>query len=211
MEQCMADMFRTLSSPQPFEIEVLKKHGFLNSGSGQKVSDAVHLIQCFFARDPLTGERCVLINETDISRMKGVQVDLIMSKRKQEQFLASVSHELRTPLNGILGLSQSLFADPEATEKMKKTLRIIMSSGHRLSSLVNDILDATSMKESRFVLNYEQVSFKEVADHVVYAIMPMVNRQVEFINEVPSDLPSFQGDAGRLSQVLTNLLGNRYV
>ncbi len=55
--------------------QVLKKPGFFQDGEhGAKVTDAVHLIQCFFARDPLTGERCVLINETDISRMKGVQV-----------------------------------------------------------------------------------------------------------------------------------------
>ena len=65
------------------------------------------------------------------------------------------------------------------------------------------------MKESRFVLNYQTVSFKEVSDHVIYAIMPMVGRQVSLINAVPDDLPPFQGDAGRLSQVLTNLLGNR--
>jgi hypothetical protein len=64
-------------------VQVLKQHGFIPStsaaqsdleGGKENVLDAVHLIQCYFARDPLTGERCILINETDISRMKGVQV-----------------------------------------------------------------------------------------------------------------------------------------
>jgi hypothetical protein len=63
--------------------QVLKQHGFMAGslsgtsdleGGKEHVLDAVHLIQCYFARDPLTGERCILINETDISRMKGVQV-----------------------------------------------------------------------------------------------------------------------------------------
>ena len=168
----------------------------------------MHLIQCFFARDPLTGERCILINEIDISMMKGVQVDLILSKQRQEQFLASVSHELRTPLNGIIGLSESLVFDPETSAVAKKTLRTIMSSGHRLMTLVNDILDMTSMRENRFVLNYERVQFHEVAEHVIKSIQVMVARGVKLINEVPSDLPPFVSDAGRLSQIITNLLGN---
>lgn len=212
MDKCMDEMYRQCSSINTgsYEIEVVKKFRGPSS-DGRKdgnSTEPLHLIKFFFARDPLSGERCILINEIDISQAKCVQVDMIMSKHKQEQFLASVSHELRTPLNGIMGLSESLLADKMASDSTKKTVNIIMASAHRLTTLVNDILDMTSSKESTFVLSYNTVDLKEVADHVIECIKPMVSRNVTLINNIPENLPRFTCDAGRLSQILTNLIGN---
>jgi signal transduction histidine kinase len=85
----------------------------------------------------------------------------------------TVSHELRTPLNGIIGLSESLLEDEECPPSITQTLEIILSSGHRLNSLVNDILDAASFKQGVLQVKHQSVHVAEVADQVQYVIMTL--------------------------------------
>jgi signal transduction histidine kinase len=83
----------------------------------------------------------------------------------------TVSHELRTPLNGIIGLSESLLDDDECTPSVAKTLEIILSSGHRLNSLVNDILDAASLKHGVLQVKHSSVNLAEVSEQVLGSLV----------------------------------------
>jgi signal transduction histidine kinase len=138
---------------------------------------------------------------------------LEQSSKQQDRFFAAVSHELRTPLNGIIGLSDSLLlsmsnganADPARSAKILKTIR---DSGRRLSTLVNNILDSTSLKESTLVIKYEPVGLIQVIEEVVELTQPILRRGVRIAVNVPQDVPIIEGDSGRIMQVLHNLLGN---
>lgn len=72
--------------------------------------------------------------------------DLVEQK---ERFMSSMSHELRTPLNGIIGLSDALLVGScgEINDQALKTITTIKTSGARLLNLINDILDAASMRK----------------------------------------------------------------
>ena len=68
---------------------------------------------------------------------------------QKERFMSSMSHELRTPLNGIIGLSDAMLIGScgEANDLVLKTIGTIKASGSRLLNLINDILDAASMRK----------------------------------------------------------------
>mmetsp|Transcript_21998 Transcript_21998/g.54210 ORF Transcript_21998/g.54210 Transcript_21998/m.54210 type:complete len:1929 (+) Transcript_21998:73-5859(+) len=202
VDECIHEILETTARGKMHEIEVLKPNSM---STGEKVEE-IHIIRAFPARDPYTGEDSVLVQEIDISEVTVVKQEL--TAQKQGRFVASVSHELRTPLHGIMGLSQSLMLEPQCSEEAKRKLRTIISCSNRLSSLINDILDAASMKESRFILSYQSVCLRDVCSDVCETLSPMVSSSLELINDVPSDLPMIRGDASRLSQVVTNLVGN---
>lgn len=59
-----------------------------------------------------------------------------------EQFYAAIAHELKAPLNGVIAPASSLLLDPAVSKDVRKTLKLIKSSGQRLSSLISDIIDS---------------------------------------------------------------------
>ena len=126
----------------------------------------------------------------------------------KDQFLANTSHELRTPLNGIVGLSESLLEKITTTAE-KEDLELIISSGRRLSNLVNDILDFSRLKEHDLQLKKKAVDIRSIAELTVRVNRPMAaSRNLELINNVPEHLPFCDADENRLQQVLQNLVAN---
>lgn len=99
----------------------------------------------------LTIEQRRLIAMRIVEEANRVQVikELNNLMEQKERFLSSVSHELRTPLNGIIGLSDAISSGScgQVTPQVIKTIGTIKSSGARLLNLVNDILDAASMRK----------------------------------------------------------------
>ncbi len=71
---------------------------------------------------------------------------------QKENFISSISHELRTPLNGIIGLSEALLVGscPGLPPQVEKTIGTIKNSGGRLLNLINDLLDAATMRKVRW-------------------------------------------------------------
>jgi two-component system sensor histidine kinase ChiS len=129
----------------------------------------------------------------------------------KDEFLANTSHELRTPLNGIIGLAESLIdgATGELPEKTKANLAMIVSSGKRLSNLVNDILDFAKLKHKNIELQIKPVGMREITDVVLFLSQPLVgNKSLQLINAIASDIPLVDADENRLQQILHNLIGN---
>jgi len=129
--------------------------------------------------------------------------------RRQDLMFASISHELRTPLNGIVGLTELVLAAPEISEDSQRRLRVVKNQAMRLNSLVDDILDAASSKRGHLTVKHGKCDLREISESVCTMVQPLVCENVVLLNNVSRGGDSIlEGDGNRISQILTNLLGN---
>jgi two-component system, NtrC family, sensor kinase len=144
----------------------------------------------------------------ELSR-KGRQLE-VASKHKSD-FLANMSHELRTPLNAIIGFSQVLrqrLFGP-VNEKQEEYLDDILSSGHHLLSLINDVLDLSKVEAGQVELEVDSFSLREALERgVVMVREPASKRGVAVVLELAPGVDLVEGDERRLRQVVFNLLSN---
>ncbi len=133
------------------------------------------------------------------------------ANRAKSEFLANMSHELRTPLNAIIGFSEEL-ANEENLERLAEGeipefAGYIHQAGHRLLDLVNDLLDLSKVEAGRLKLDMKSFALRDA----YLAVEPVLRQQAE----EKELLLRFQGegvivfaDQQRISQVITNLVGN---
>ncbi|MBN1532806.1 MAG: SpoIIE family protein phosphatase [Spirochaetes bacterium] len=136
---------------------------------------------------------------------------LLSLDRLKDEFLANTSHELKTPLNGIIGIADSLIAGVagQLTPAMRSDLSLIISSGRRLSNLVNDILDFSRLKNRDLPLRFGTVDVRSQVDIVADLTRHLRDDKKTIMdNRVPQDLPQVLADEDRLQQILLNLVGN---
>ncbi len=129
----------------------------------------------------------------------------------KDDFLANTSHELRTPLNGIVGLAESLLdgAAGELNDKQRYNLSLIVSSGQRLTHLVNDILDFSMLKHQKLQLQLGAVDLFATTELVMNLSKPLVkDTQIRLLNQIDPQMPKVLADENRLQQILYNLIGN---
>ena len=129
----------------------------------------------------------------------------------KDEILANTSHELRTPLNGIIGLAE-IMRDGQCGQQTTEgisNLSMIVSSAKRLSSLVNDILDFTKIKNSEMTLDFKQVNVYDLICDVIYQLSSIVNQdKVTLHNRVSKNIGSIFADENRSHQIIMNLVGN---
>lgn len=129
----------------------------------------------------------------------------------KDEFLAATSHELRTPLHSINHLARLVQAQPGKTfnSEHQQALRLIEATSERLGNLVNDILDAASIKHGKLRLQPCAIKIAPLVSAVVQSLQPLLNdKPVKLKVELPPSLPEIYADAQRIQQVLVNLLGN---
>jgi len=133
------------------------------------------------------------------------------ASRYKSAFLASMSHEFRTPLNAIIGFSEVLL-DPSlkvSEEEHRQFLTDILTSGKHLLNLINDILDLSKIEAGRMELQVESASLPAILDTVQSTVRPLAAKKTIDLrferNGLPDSLPM---DAGRIKQVLLNLVAN---
>lgn len=146
-----------------------------------------------------------------VDREKAISAGLREIDRLKDDFLANTSHELRTPLFGIVGIAESLLdgVAGELSPAARHNLGLVVASGSRLTRLVDDILDFSSLRRERLELAAEPVELHALADIVVTLSKPLLaGKPVELINAVDSQLPPALADANRVQQILHNLVGN---
>src|SRR5438552_3722497 len=136
---------------------------------------------------------------------------LAQTSKAKSEFLANMSHELRTPMNAILGFTEmvldGLYGD--VPTELKEPVADIQVNGRHLLRLINDVLDLSKIEAGRMQLALGEYSVREVVDIAYVSLRSLAaEKGLDFVINVPDDLPVAYGDNGRLTQCLMNLAGN---
>ena len=134
----------------------------------------------------------------------------IESERAKDQFVSMISHELRTPLNAIMGFGQLLqFSDaPKLNEEQTENTQGIIDAGKHLLSLIEELLDLSSIESHKLKLFIKNVSLKEIVDDSLKLLMPVASQyNIKIINNFEDDC-LVKADPKRLKQILINLFSN---
>jgi two-component system, sensor histidine kinase and response regulator len=167
---------------------------------------------------PLKTEEGLLISSAirDITEQKRIESALREARDAAEAaseaktiFLATMSHELRTPMNGILGMTE-LALDSELTVEQREYLSTVRSSAESLLSMIGDILDYSEMETGSLALQFVPFNLRECLGQTMKDLTHKAHQKgLALKYEVEPKVPeAFIGDAGRILQILIQLVGN---
>ncbi|MGK5004650.1 PAS domain S-box protein [Janthinobacterium sp. LB2P70] len=153
---------------------------------------------------------------TDVSERRAMQENLRAAKDRAElaaesktSFLANMSHEIRTPMNAIIGFTEVLLGTA-LDSLQRRHLGTVRQSARSLLELLNDILDMAKLEKGATELELVDFSLPDLVDHVAASLRITAHARdlVLHVDVDPGMGQFFLGDARRVQQVLTNLIGN---
>jgi PAS domain S-box-containing protein len=153
---------------------------------------------------------------TDINLIKELEEklrkqtrDLIEANRLKDEFLAIVSHELRTPLNPILGWSQLIATGKLDADKTAQGIEIIQRNAKLQSQLINDLLDVSRILRGKLDLKISAINLESIIRSAIATVQLAAEaKSIQIQTELDSNVGQVSGDAGRLQQIVWNLLAN---
>lgn len=126
------------------------------------------------------------------------------------RFLANISHEVRTPLTSIIGFSKLLQAREDLGAVEKQCADRINTAGQALLNIINDVLDYSKLEAGAMVLTVQPIEIRALLRETSEIVLGQLEEKgLWYVQEVDEDVPAvLMGDAGRLRQVLLNLMSN---
>ncbi len=170
----------------------------IDPGRGGEITSVVHVL------DSLT-ERLVERNQA----LEAAQTQAKAASDAKTQFLSAMSHEIRTPLNGVLGMAE-LLRETQLTADQRRYSEAISSSGRALHELLSDILDVGKIEAGRVEIERLDFDLRRLFTDLLTAFRELSATRSNRL-EVDLRLPGnarVRGDATRLRQVISNLVGN---
>ncbi|MEM9618828.1 MAG: ATP-binding protein [Pseudomonadota bacterium] len=142
-------------------------------------------------------------------KLSEARIEAEAANRAKSDFLAKMSHEIRTPMNGVLGMAEML-ESTSLDDQQKLYASTISSSGASLLAIINDILDLSKIEAGRLSFETEPFELKGFIDQIGMLFQTSAKqKQLDFLLSYDEDLPAeVIGDAGRIRQILINLVGN---
>jgi PAS domain S-box-containing protein len=131
--------------------------------------------------------------------------------RLRYNFLANVAHEFRTPLSGIAATTEILVDEGTilTPNELRELLETIELSTLHLQTLVENLLESTTIEAGCFQVHRRPINFQEVVQDAAHLMSPLLKRRDQkLVLTMPDKLPTLWADANRLTQVLVNLLSN---
>ena len=135
--------------------------------------------------------------------------EALTASRLKSEFVATMSHEIRTPMNGIIGMA-TLLVDTTLTPAQQHMGGVILRSAESLLAIINDVLDFSKIEAGKLRLEPAEFELRQVVEETLALLAPRADaKRLELACDFDAQLSyPLVGDAGRIGQVLTNLVGN---
>ena len=152
-------------------------------------------------------ERTIQLQES-LSQAEGLTIAADVANRAKSLFVGNMSHELRTPLSAVLGMTELLLNTP-VSDQQRDYAEKIRKSGEALLNVISNILDFSEIEAGRMALESVPFSVEAIIRSVVKLFEPRaVEEKIEFHTTLDPEIPVLRGDRQRLTQVVSNLVGN---
>jgi PAS domain S-box-containing protein len=173
------------------------------------LNGSVHPVDVTLTSIEFDGKQAVLCVARDISESKKLEQELINANRAKSEFLANMSHEIRTPMNGVIGLNDLMLNNPLNPDQQKRAVTI-RNSANSMLSIINDILDFSKIEAGKLEIEIHAFNFNDFIQDLLSSFVNTVKeKKLSFKYEPDPEIEGwFEGDSGRIRQILTNLISN---
>ncbi|HYH68002.1 MAG TPA: response regulator, partial [Urbifossiella sp.] len=154
--------------------------------------------------------RGALATFDDLTQVEVARAVAEAANRAKSEFLANVSHEIRTPMNAIMGMTELVLDGGRLSTEQRECLGIVGESATSLLDVINDLLDLSKIEAGKFDLDPADFDLRSVLDDTLQGLALRAHKKgLELGCDIHDDVPDvLVGDAGRLRQVVVNLVGN---